>query len=94
MTVRILLAYLLGINVLTFLIYCLDKIKAREHWWRVPEATLLGLAAIGGSVGAWAAMYTVRHKTQHKKFKYGVPAILLLQLLLAAYLYLKFSQLP
>lgn len=80
MELRILLWYLAGINVLTFLIYCIDKLKARERWWRIPEATLLLLVAIGGSVGAWAAMYTVRHKTRHKKFKYGVPVILLLQI--------------
>lgn len=80
MELRILLWYLAGINVLTFLIYCIDKLKARERWWRIPEATLLLLAAIGGSVGAWAAMYTMRHKTRHKKFKYGVPVILLLQI--------------
>lgn len=80
MELRILLWYLAGINVLTFLIYCIDKLKARERWWRIPEATLILLAAIGGSVGAWAAMYTMRHKTRHKKFKYGVPVILLLQI--------------
>lgn len=87
MTSEILLWYLAGINILTFLIYCLDKLKAKAHWWRIPEATLLVLAAIGGSVGALVAMYTVRHKTQHKKFKYGVPAILLLQIAAAAWLY-------
>lgn len=75
-----LLKYLLVINVLTFAVYGVDKWKARHGRWRVPEATLLGLAALGGSVGAWLAMQLFRHKTQKKKFRYGVPAIFVLQL--------------
>jgi uncharacterized membrane protein YsdA (DUF1294 family) len=82
----LILIYLSAINVVTFLVYGMDKLKAKKHWWRVPEATLLLLAAVGGSVGAWAAMYVFHHKTLHKKFRYGVPAILLIQLALAAYL--------
>lgn len=82
---KVLLIYLIAINVITFVVYGIDKLKARQHWWRVPEATLLLLAVIGGSLGAWAGMYVFRHKTQHKKFKYGVPAIILLQLLVAYY---------
>ena len=75
-----LLVYLLMMNVLTFIVYGVDKGKARRGRWRVPEATLLGLAALGGSVGAWLAMQLFRHKTQKKKFRYGVPAIFVLQL--------------
>lgn len=74
--------YLIAINVITFIVYGIDKIKAKEHWWRISEATLLLLAAFGGSLGAWAGMYVFHHKTKHKKFKWGVPAILLLQLAL------------
>lgn len=74
--------YLIAINVITFVVYGIDKIKAKEHWWRISEATLLLLAAFGGSLGAWAGMYVFHHKTKHKKFKWGVPAILLLQLAL------------
>lgn len=67
-------------NVLTFVVFGLDKWKARRGRWRVPEATLLGLAAVGGSVGAWLAMLLFRHKTQKKKFRYGVPVMFVLQL--------------
>ena len=72
--------YLLVVNVLTFVVYGIDKWKARRGRWRVPEATLLVLAGAGGSVGAWVAMQLFRHKTQKKKFRYGVPAIFVLQL--------------
>ena len=80
-----LLYYLLAINVLTFAVYGVDKWKARQGRWRVPEATLLGLAALGGSVGAWLAMQLFHHKTQHKKFRYGVPALFVLQVAAMVY---------
>ena len=72
--------YFLAINVLTFAVYGVDKWKARQGRWRVPEATLLGLAALGGSVGAWVAMQLFRHKTKKNKFRYGVPIMFVLQL--------------
>ena len=74
-----LIYYLLAVNVLTFIVYGVDKWKAWRGHWRVPEATLMGLAALGGSVGAWLAMQLFRHKTQKKKFRYGVPALFVLQ---------------
>lgn len=74
-----LIYYLLAVNVLTFIVYGVDKWKARRGRWRVPEATLMGLAALGGSVGAWMAMQLFRHKTQKKKFRYGVPVLFVLQ---------------
>ncbi len=74
-----LIYYLLAVNVLTFIVYGVDKWKAQRGRWRVPEASLLGLAALGGSVGAWLAMQFFRHKTQKKKFRYGVPALFVLQ---------------
>ena len=74
-----LIYYLLAVNVLTFIVFGVDKWKAQRGRWRVPEATLLGLAALGGSVGAWLAMQLFRHKTQKKKFRYGVPALFVLQ---------------
>ena len=80
-----LLYYLLAINVLTFVVYGVDKWRARRGRWRVPEATLLGLAALDGSVGAWVAMRLFHHKTQKKKFRYGVPVLFVLQV--AAVLY-------
>ena len=88
-----LLYYLIGINIVTFLVYGIDKWrstsgrllptgrkKAKQGSWRIPEATLLILALIGGSIGALLGMKVWRHKTQHKKFKYGLPLILLAQI--------------
>lgn len=91
MTIRLLLYYLLASNLLTFVIYGIDKHKARHNRWRIPEATLLLLAALGGSIGALLAMRVFRHKTQHKKFRYGVPAILLVQLAIAAFCYYRYT---
>ena len=79
-TIKTILTALLLFNGITFLVYGIDKWKARKQRWRIPEATLLLLAAFGGSIGAWLGMKVWHHKTQHKKFRYGVPAILLLQL--------------
>lgn len=86
------LIYLLIINALGFLLMLIDKHKAKKKKWRIPEATLMGIAALGGSIGSLFGMYTFRHKTLHKKFTIGIPAILIAQLLLAggwAYLLLK-----
>lgn len=78
------LIYLLIVNALSFLLMLIDKQKARKKKWRVPEATLMGFAAIGGSIGALMGMYTFRHKTLHKKFTIGIPLILVLQVAAAA----------
>ena len=77
--------YIVAINVLAFLLYGIDKLKAKTHRWRVPESVLLGAAAIGGSVGALMAMLLFRHKTQHKKFTICVPLFLVLQVALIVY---------
>ena len=82
------LYYLAAINVITFLIYGIDKWKAKKQKWRISESTLLMLAVIGGSVGAWIGMKTWHHKSLHKKFKYGIPFILTLQLALMIYLHI------
>ena len=74
--------YLIGINVLTFLFYGIDKWKARKKKWRIPENTLILLAAVGGSIGALLGMYVFRHKTKHRKFTLGIPAILIVQVVL------------
>ena len=79
--------YLLGINAVTFIVYGIDKYKAKKVKWRIPEATLLLLAVLGGSIGAWMGMKVWHHKTMHKKFKYGIPAILLIQIALMTYLH-------
>ena len=82
---HIALLYLAVINVVTFFMYGIDKWKAKKAKWRIRETTLLGLAVLGGSVGAWLGMKVWHHKTQHKKFKYGVPAIIIIQLLIIVY---------
>ena len=80
------LIYLIAINIVTFAVYGIDKYKARHDMWRIPESTLLLLAVIGGSIGAWAAMRIFRHKTNHPQFYIGVPLILFLQIALALYI--------
>lgn len=81
-----LLYYLIAINAITFIAYGIDKWKARKNKWRIPESTLLLLAVFGGSIGAFLGMRVWRHKTMHKKFKYGIPSILVLQIGLLLYL--------
>ena len=81
------LYYLLVVNTLTFLLYGIDKYKAKKARWRISEATLLMMAVIGGGIGAWAGMRLWHHKTMHKKFKYGIPLIILLQVALVFYLH-------
>lgn len=83
-----LLVYLLIINALGFLLMLIDKHKARKNLWRIPEATLLGAAVIGGSLGSLIGMYLVRHKTRHLKFTIGIPAILAVQIVIALLIYI------
>ena len=102
---HIVLIYLVTINVVTFVMYGIDKwkavslreqsqtrlnsaerkqlrpkVKAKKSKWRIREAALLGLTVLGGSIGAWLGMKVWHHKTLHKKFRYGVPAIIIIQL--------------
>lgn len=77
-----LLPYLVLINVLTFCMYGIDKWKAKRSRWRVPETTLLEMAVLGGSIGAWLGMRIWHHKTMHNKFKYGIPIILVVQIVI------------
>ena len=83
---NIILYYLLAVNLATFFLYGIDKYKARKGRWRISEATLLMMAVIGGSIGAWSGMRLWHHKTMHKKFKYGIPIIIILQVTIAVYL--------
>ena len=81
------ICFLLAINIATFLLYGIDKYKAKKNQWRISEATLLTMAAMGGSIGAWAGMRLWHHKTMHKKFKYGIPVIIIMQIALVGYLH-------
>ena len=83
---NIILGYLLAVNITSFLLFCIDKYKAKKGQWRISEAALLMMAVIGGSIGAWVGMRLWHHKTMHKKFKYGIPIIIILQVVLAVYL--------
>lgn len=77
--------YLVLINAASLILMCLDKHYAKKHHRRIPEATLMLFAVLGGSIGAWLGMYLVRHKTKHPKFYIGIPVILICQILLAVY---------
>ena len=78
--IHIALTYLVVINVVTFFVYGIDKWKARHDKWRVTEARLLWIAVAGGSIGALLGMKIWHHKTKHNKFRFGLPAILILQI--------------
>lgn len=74
-------------NLLGLILMGADKSRAKRGAWRVPEKTFFFLALLGGSVGCWAGMYLFRHKTRHWYFVIGMPAILILQILLAFWLH-------
>ena len=78
--------YLAVMNVIGVAVMWLDKKRARLHRWRIPEKVLFGVSLLGGSAGTWAGMYLFRHKTKHWYFRYGLPALLIGQLALAALL--------
>jgi len=82
---QLIVIYLIAINVIAFFMYGIDKWKAKRSKWRIPEATLLEMAVIGGSIGALLGMKVWHHKTQHKKFRFGVPTIIIIQLILIGY---------
>ena len=84
---NIILGYLLAVNITSFFLYGIDKYKAKKGKWRISETTLLLMAVIGGSIGAWEGMRIWHHKTMHKKFKYGIPIIIIMQVALAVYLH-------
>ncbi len=74
--------YSLIINILSFFLMGEDKRRAVNDEYRISEAKFMFLALIGGSIGIMAGMYYFLHKTLHKKFTIGVPAILIIQTLL------------
>lgn len=85
----ILLFFIFSINVVTFIVYGIDKLKAKRGKWRIPETTLLLLAIVGGSIGAWCGVKVWHHKTLHKKFRYGIPLIIATQIGFCLYLIAK-----
>ena len=87
MVLKIGMEYLCLINITAFVTMAADKRKAVKGKWRIPERVLFGLAILGGSIGAIAGMYTFHHKTRHRSFTIGLPAILLVQLSVAGYLF-------
>ena len=76
-----LIGYVIIINVIGFLLMGIDKLKARRRGFRIPEATLFIIALIGGSIGSILGMYLFRHKTRHRTFTIGMPAILIVQII-------------
>ena len=86
---NIFIIFLLAVNLITFFIYGMDKWKAKRSRRRISEATLLGLAIAGGSIGAWLGMRVFHHKTLHKKFRYGIPTIIMIQLASLGYIVCK-----
>lgn len=88
-TIQNLIIYLIIINVVTFLAMWLDKRKAERGKWRTSEQTLFVLVLLGGGIGGIAGMYTFRHKTQKPRFVVGFPAILIFEILVALYLFLR-----
>lgn len=95
--IELFIYYIAIINAITFIVYGIDKYKAyangkgvKNKKWRIPESSLLILAALGGSIGAWLGMMLFRHKTRHLKFSLGVPLIFILQFALLVYTYVRF----
>lgn len=83
---RYLLVYLLSVNIVAFMMYYVDKMKAIHHQYRISEMTLLFIAFIGGSFGAMIAMHVFHHKTQKFKFRFLIPLLCILDLFLVAYI--------
>ena len=83
---KLFLIYLLTINAAGFALMLIDKWKAKKNRWRIPEATLMTVAALGGSIGSLLGMYTIRHKIQHLKFTLGIPLILAVQIVAAVWI--------
>lgn len=80
--ITLLLSYFIIVNLIGFALMGIDKYKAKKRSFRIPEATLFIVATIGGSIGSILGMYTFRHKTRHRSFVYGMPLILVIQIIL------------
>ena len=82
---QLVVTFLLVINIVAFFAFGTDKWKAKKGKWRIPESTLMLLALVGGSIGAWCGMRVWHHKTMHTKFRYGLPAIFIAQVIILFY---------
>lgn len=82
---KLLLIYLFLINAAGFVLMLADKHKAKKNLWRIPEATLLGCALLGGSLGCLLGMHIAHHKTKHLQFSLGLPLIFIVQMLIFLY---------
>ena len=82
----ILIIYLIAVNIIAFVMYGADKHKAKRGKWRISEKALICIAVIGGSIGALFGMYVFRHKTKHGLFCFGIPLILIAQIILVWFL--------
>jgi uncharacterized membrane protein YsdA (DUF1294 family) len=80
---KLLYLYLIIVNAVGLILMLVDKQKARKNQWRIREATLFLVAAIGGSIGTYAGMQLFRHKTKHPSFTIGIPVIIIIQILIA-----------
>lgn len=85
---QMILIYIGGINIISLMMYGIDKHKAKIHAWRIPESTLICLAAAGGGAGCWSAMHLFHHKTKHRKFTILVPMFTILWTVGLVYFYI------
>lgn len=81
--------YLIIINLITFIFFWNDKRRSKKEVWRISEKTLIGLCLIGGSIGGFMGMRVFHHKTKHALFVWGIPIILILQIGLGLFLFLR-----
>ena len=87
-SLTLLIIYITAVNIIGFALMGIDKRKARKNAFRIPEATLFAFAIIGGSIGATIGMFVFKHKTKHWYFKFGLPLIVLLQVIIVLALFL------
>lgn len=80
-------SYFIAANLVAFFVFGIDKLRAKNGRWRIPESMLLLLAVIGGSAGAYSGMKLWHHKTLHNKFRFGIPVIMFLQLAIIVYFF-------
>lgn len=86
---RYLVIYLLAVNLLGAAVVAADKWKAQRGRWRIRERTLFVFCLLGGCPGVYCAMRLCRHKTLHKRFMLGIPAIFIVQIAIIILIYYK-----